>query len=140
VPRVIFDYVLVGILAFFAGGWAIPAGVLFGLSRVGVWAAASLGSSAGIAFMVYVAGRGRDAISRRRGVSDEIEVHHRARVLVERWGVGGLAVVGTVVLGPTITTVAAIALGVDRLRFAVWAIVATLGVSTVLTLAWDALL
>ncbi len=136
----IFDYVLVGVLAFFAGGWAIPAGVLFGLSRIGVWAAASLGSSIGIAFMVYVGGRARDAMERRLNRSDQTEVNRRARAMAERWGVGGLALVGTVVLGPTITTMAALALGVDRRRFTVWAIIATLGVSTVLTLGWDAVL
>lgn len=136
----IFDYVLVGVLAFFAGGWAIPAGVLFGLSRVGVWAAASVGSSIGIAFMVYVGGRGRDAIASRAGGSEPVEVDRRARAMVDRWGVGGLAVVGTLVLGPTITTLAALALGVDRRRFTVWAVVATVGLSTLLTLGWDAVL
>ena len=135
----IFDYVLVGVLAFFAGGWAIPAGITFGLSSVGVWTAASIGSSLGIAFMIYLAGRVGDVATRRFG-SPELVANPRARSILDRWGVAGLALIGTVLLGPTLTVVAALALGVDRRRFTMWAIVATIGVSTVITLAWNALL
>lgn len=136
---VIFDYVLVGVLAFFAGGWAIPAGVTFELSSVGVWAAASVGSSLGIAFTIYLGGRVGDMASRRFG-APELVAHPRARGILDRWGVAGLAVIGTVVLGPTLTVVAALTLGVDRRRFCMWAIAATIGVSTVITVAWNALL
>jgi uncharacterized membrane protein len=137
----IFDYVLVAILALLAGGWAIPAGVSFGLAPLGVWVAASLGSSVGIAVLVQVAGRSRDAFARRiGGDGDTRGGHRRARALLETWGVRGLAFVGTIVLGPVMTTTAAVALDVDRRRFTLWAVAATVSLSTVLTLFWDALL
>lgn len=136
----IFEYFLVGILAFFAGGWAIPAGLSFDLPASGVWAATMLGSTAGLVVMAYLAGRSRDALLGDRRVAEGPAPNARAQQLFERWGVVGLALVGTVLAGPTVTTIAALALGVDRRRFIVWSIVATATLTTVLTVAWSAIL
>jgi hypothetical protein len=51
---------------------------------------------------------------------DEKIVEGRAGEIRQRWGVTGLAVIGGVVLGPTITLAAALVLGVDRRRFGIW--------------------
>lgn len=135
-----FDYVLVGILAFLAGGWAVPSGISFGLSPLGVWLASAAGSSLGLVAMTVVAGRGWDGLLRRFGVRDRSVVSPRARALIERWGDVGLAVVGTVVLGPTVTTLTAVALGIDRRRFLLWAVGATVVLNAGLAIAWSALL
>ena len=61
------DYVLVFILAFLAGGWAVTSGILFDLNPLGVWIAASLGSIAFLAIALTAGGRLRDLLVRRLG-------------------------------------------------------------------------
>lgn len=55
----VLEYFLVFVLTILAGGWSIPAGILFGLNPLGVYVAAALGS---ITFtLVFIALGGRCA-------------------------------------------------------------------------------
>ncbi|MGI9621800.1 MAG: hypothetical protein ACR2PK_03105 [Acidimicrobiales bacterium] len=52
--------------------------------------------------------------------------------------IAGLAVIGSVVLGPTITLSAALILGVERRRFGIWYIASTTITFAILTDFWAA--
>ncbi len=52
----------------------------------------------------------------------------------------GLAMVGSTVLGPTLSLVSALLLGVDRRRFAWWYSAATVASFAVFTALWSAIL
>ncbi len=134
------DYGLVVVLAFLAGGWSVPSGLSFGLAPLGVWLASSFGSSLGLVVMTAVAGRGWDSVLRRLGAGDRPAVHGRARSIADRWGVVGLGTAGTVVLGPTVTTLTAVGMGLDRRRFVVSAVGATVILNAALALAWSTVL
>ncbi len=80
------EYVLVFILAFLAGGWAVSSGILFDLNPVGVWISASLGSMAFLAIALTAGGRVRDLLVRRLGgESAEQQIREKAGPMVERW-------------------------------------------------------
>jgi hypothetical protein len=139
--HMIFDYVLLVVLTLFAGAWAIPAGLQFGLNAAGVYLATALGS---LLYMVAVLLAG----SRAHGVlfarlwpdtGDRME-DTRARSILDRWGVPGLAAVGSVVIGPTLTLIAALLLDVDLRRFAVWYSASTVVIYGVFTVFWATLL
>ncbi len=136
-----FDYVLVMILAILAGGWSLPAGIQFGLDPLGVYIAAVVGSALYAILVLTVGGRWRDVVfDRFLPDAEEKVTEGRASEILERWGVAGLAVIGSVLLGPTITLAAALVLGVERRRFAVWFIVSTVVSFAVLTVFWSAVL
>ncbi|MGI9645937.1 MAG: small multi-drug export protein [Ilumatobacteraceae bacterium] len=136
-----FDYVLVVILSILAGAWTIPTGITFGLNPVGVYVAAVLGAVIWTIIALALGGRGRDAVFERfLPGTDERVRESRAGYILERWGVWGLAVVGGLVLGPTVTLMAALVLGVERRRFAAWYIIATAVLFAVLTVFWRAVL
>lgn len=113
------DYVLVFILAFLAGGWAVTSGILFDLSPVGVWFAASLGSLSFLALALTAGGRLRALIVPRiSGESGEQQIRDKAGAMVDRWGTAGFGLIGPVIIGPTLSIVGALALGLDRRKFA----------------------
>lgn len=136
-----FDYVLVVILTILAGAWSLPAGISFGLDPLGVYLAAVIGSSAYAVLVLTAGGRGRDALfDRLLPGADEKMAEGRAGEILDRWGVAGLAVIGGVVLGPTITLAAALILGVERRRFGIWYIVSAIVTFAILTVFWAAVL
>lgn len=137
----IFDYVLVVILTLLAGSWSLPSGISFGLDPFGVYVAAVIGSLAYSLIVLTVGGSARDALFDRfmPGANEKVR-EGRAAGILERWGVAGLAVIGGLVLGPTITLAAALILGVDRKRFWVWYAVSTVVGFAVLTVFWSAVL
>jgi hypothetical protein len=131
------EYVVLFFVAILSGGWAIPAGLLFGLDPVGVYltcVAASIVSTLGLLFL---GGRFEHQIIDRFVPDAESKVSESvARRLLDRWGVTGLAVVGGVILGPTITVLAALFLDVDRDRFTVLYIGSTSVVFALATVFW----
>lgn len=135
----IVEYGLVFILTLLAGGWSIPAGILFGLNPVGVYIAASLGSVLWTLAAMTLGGRLRDR-AMARFVPDAAErvASSKAGVIVARWGIVGLATVGSVVLGPTLTILAALVFGVERKRFLSWYVASTLVGFALLTAFWVA--
>ncbi len=137
----IFDYVLVVILTILAGAWSLPAGISFGLDPLGVYLAGVLGSVTYSALVLWIGGRSRDALFDRYLPGLDDKVHEtRAADILERWGVFGLAVIGGLVMGPTVTLAAALVLGVDRTRFGIWFSASTVVGFALLTVFWAAVL
>jgi hypothetical protein len=73
------------------------------------------------------------------GLGESVE-QSRANDIVNRWGVVGLATIGGLVLGPTLTLGAALLLGVDLGRFAIWYSISTVVGFALLTVLWSAVL
>jgi len=120
------EYVLVFILAFLAGGWAVSSGILFDLNPVGVWISASLGSMAFLAIALTAGGRVRDLLVRRLGgESAEQQIRDKAGSMVERWGTTGFGLIGPLILGPSLSILGALVLGLDRRAFAIMFTVGT---------------
>jgi hypothetical protein len=98
----------------------------------------------GLGYAAAVLGAGgpvRDWVMRRFAHDDdESSDDGKAGRLADRWGVPGLAGIGSVVLGPTITLLAALTLGVDLKKFGLWYGAATIVIFAVLTLFWDLVL
>lgn len=130
-------YILVFVITLVAGGFSIPIGILINLDPFGVFLVALAGS---LSFMTIVLWKGTEIVERVMPNATEKATESRAAEFLDRWGVPGLGVVGGLLLGPAITLAAAIALGVDRRRFAVWFGGATLIGFAMLTLFWDWLL
>lgn len=135
------DYLLVVVIAVLAGAWSIPIGILLGLPPQGVWAASVIGSLAWTYAVLFAGGRLRGRLFERYlpTVEDRIQ-HGRARQIVDRWGVAGLALVGGLVLGPTLTLVAALVFDVPRPQFAAWYTASVVVGFGLLVLFWDLVL
>lgn len=135
----ILEYALVFVLTILAGGWSIPAGILFELNPVGVYLAAVLGSIVFTLVALSLGGRFRDHIQQRFFPDAEERVAaSRAGEIIDRWGVAGLATVGGLVLGPTVTLMTALVLGIDRSKFLRWYVASTVVGFALLTVVWTA--
>ena len=133
------EFALVFILALLAGGWAIAAGVLFGLDPWVVYFAAVLGSVSFTLTLLFLLGRHRDRVVDRFFPDAEERVRgSRAGEIVGRWGEIGLATIGGLLLGPSLTLTAALIMGVDRRRFTIWFLISTVVGFALLTLFWVA--
>ena len=130
------EYLMVVVLAVLAGGWSIPAGLLVGLDPLGVFIAAVVGSLAFAGVVLSLGGPARDRIIERfvPDAQDRI-ADGRAGRFLDRWGIPGLAM-GSVVLGPMLSLAAALVLGVDRGRFAMWYALSTIVGFGLLTVFW----
>ena len=135
------DYVITLILSLLAGAWSIPAGILFGLNPIGVFVVAALGSLAFAGVFLLVGQRTHDVLFEQvmPGAADRVS-SSRAGEIVQRWGAPGLAIVGGLILGPTITLLAALVLPVDVKRFAGWYVASTIIGFGLLTAFWAAVL
>lgn len=132
------DYLLVVVITVLAGAWSIPIGILLGLPPEGVWVASVVGSLAWTLVVLYAGGRLRTHLFERYLPTVENRIQHgRARRIVDRWGAAGLAVVGGLVLGPTMTLMAALVFDVPRARFAAWYAASVVLGFALLVLFWD---
>ena len=134
---VILDYFLVLVLAILAGGWSVAAGIQFGLNPWGVYIAAVVGSLAFSTVVLVVGGHARDRVVERLfpGAKERVE-EGKAAELLDRWGLPGFATLGAAVLGPTVTLSAALIMGLDRRRFAMWYYIGTIVSFGLLTWFW----
>lgn len=134
----ILEYGILFVVAILAGGWAIPAGLLFGLDPLGVYLTCVAASIVSTLVLLFLGGRFRHQIIDRFIPDAESKVSDgSAQQLVDRWGVPGLAVVGGVVLGPTITVLAALILDVDRDQFTLLYLGSTAFVFALATALWS---
>ena len=134
----ILDYAIVVVVTFLAGAWSIPIGLLFGLPPTGVYVAAVAGSLVLTGVVLIAGGNARDFVFTRWLPNlDEKMRTGRAREILDRWGVPGLAILGGILLGPAVTLAAALALHVPRLRFAAWYIAVTVTGFAILTWLWQ---
>jgi uncharacterized membrane protein len=110
----------------------VPAGLLAGLSPVPTVAVAFVGNVATLAPVVLAGDRIRNRLDRRRDGGAPRGT--RARRLLDRYGLPGLAVLGPLVSGAHLAALAATSAGAERRRtfawltagIAAWAIVAAL--------------
>lgn len=137
----IFDYALLVILTLFAGAWAIPAGLQFGLDPTGVYLATALGNLLYMAAVLLAGRRFHDVLFARLWPDGNgRDKSARARSILDKWGVPGLAAVGSVIIGPTLTLIAAMLLDVDLRRFAIWYSASTIVIYGAFTVFWASLL
>ncbi len=133
------EYLLVFALGVLAGGWAIPAGIFLELDPLGVYLAALAGSLAWSLVFLWLISRFRSSLIARHFPDAEERVRSsKATQIMERFGVPGLALVGGLVLGPTLTLLAAAVTGADMTRFRIWWIVSAIGGFALLTVFWVA--
>lgn len=133
------EYLLVFVLGVLSGGWAIPAGILLELDPVGVYFAALAGSLSWSLVFLWLIDRFRSRfLTRYLPDAEERVASSKAAGIMNRWGVQGLAWVGGLVLGPTLTLLAAAVLGADMRRFRLWWIVSAVVGFALLTLFWVA--
>lgn len=137
----VLDVLAVAAGAALIGGWVIPIGLLLDLGPTSTLVAAYVGAMTMTTVTVLLGGRIRDWLLGRLGPDGEERVREgRAKQLLDRWGVVGLASFGMIVLGPTVTVLAVLLLGVPRGKFLVWAAVSTLVFFVGLTIFWAAVL
>jgi len=135
---VILDYAIVVVVTLFAGAWSIPLGLLLGLPSTGVYVAAVAGSLVLTGVVLIAGGNARDFVFARWLPNlDERARTGRARKILDRWGVPGLAILGGILLGPAVTLTAALVLHVPRRRFAAWYVAVTVVGFAVLTMIWQ---
>ncbi|MFW2382906.1 MAG: small multi-drug export protein [Acidimicrobiales bacterium] len=132
------EYGVLFFLAILAGGWAIPAGLLFGLSGLGVYLTCFAASFVTTLLLLYLGERFQDtALDRFIPDAESKVADSSAERLLDRWGVPGLAIVGGLILGPTITVLAALFFQVDRNRFTVYYLGSTAVVFALVTVFWS---
>ena len=134
----ILDYATVIVATLLVGAWSIPIGLLLDLPPEGVYVAAVAGSLVFTGVVLIVGGRARDVGFARwlPGVDQKVRTG-RAVTILERWGVPGLAILGSIFLGPSLTLAAALVLDVPRRRFAAWYVAGTVAGFALLTLFWQ---
>lgn len=133
------DFIFVFAVTILAGGWATGVGVALGVSPLVVWAASTIGSIAFTVAVLFWLGPWRDrAIDRWFPNAERQLAASNAGRLVDRWGAGGLAV-GSIAIGPSMTLVGVLLLGVDRVRFLTWYVPLTVVGFGVMTAFWVAI-
>ena len=134
----ILDYAIVVAVTLVAGAWSIPVGLLLDLPAGGVYAAAVVASLVFTLIVLFGGGRARDVMFARwlPGVDEKVRAG-RAGAILDRWGVPGLAILGGLLLGPSVTLAAALVLDVPRRRFAAWYGAVTVLGFALLTWVWQ---
>lgn len=110
---------VVAIISFASGGFAIPIGFALGLEPLEVYIAAVLGSMAGLSVFLYAGDKIRARVTRGRP-PPEPGPDSRARQLADRYGAKGLGLVGPIFPGVTSSVVIGLSLGLRRASLARW--------------------
>jgi len=133
-------YLTVMLAGFVLGGWAVPLGFVLDLGPVPTFLTAVAGGLLGLWLFLlagdriaaYIDGRrkaqagetepdGADADETQAEESTETrEVGRRLRRIVDRYGAKGLGLIGPIFPGVTASTVAGLALGLDRRSLGKW--------------------
>jgi hypothetical protein len=111
-------WLVVVVVAFVGGGWAVPVGASLNLPPVQVYVCAIAGSLAGMA--VFLLGGEKVQAWLTRGRTREPDPDSRLRQFVDRHGARGLGLVGPTFPGVTASIVLGLALGVDKRALARW--------------------
>jgi len=119
------EYLVVAVLGFLFGGFAIPAGFLLGLSAVETWLAACAGGIGGMLLFLLVGGKLREWIIRKANVSDEAQ--ERGKRILGKYGIRGLGLIGPIFPGVTASVLIGVGAGAERTELARWM---TIGIVT----------
>lgn len=115
----VIPWLVVGVISFVSGGFAIPIGFSLSLSPIEVYLAASVGSMLGL-WVFLLAG---DRLRRRITGQDEPDPPNpdsRVGKLTERYGAKGLGLVGPIVPGVTASVLLGLGLGMKRGELGRW--------------------
>lgn len=110
---------VVAVISFVSGGFAIPIGFALGLEPLGVYIAASLGSVAGLVVFLYAGDKIRDRLTRGRPPA-EPDADSGIRRFSDRYGAKGLGFVGPIFPGVTASVIIGLSLGLPRASLARW--------------------
>jgi len=131
----ILEYLIVFVLAMFAGLWATAAGVFMELDPLLVFLAAIVGSFTFTVVVLFVGGSWRDKLATAYFPdADERVAKSKLGGILRRYGVPGFAF-ASIIFGPGLTLAGVLVLGVDRKHFFFWYAPITVvgyGLSTVL--------
>ena len=102
----------------------VPAGILAGLPAVPVMVVAAIGNLSTLVPLVLFGDRLRAWWRRRRGRAEDERApsgrNARARSLLDRYGVPGLAALGPLLTGVHVAALVALATGAERRRTLLW--------------------
>ena len=133
---VILEYVIVFILAMLAGLWATAAGVFMELDPLLVFLVATAGAIILSVVVLFVGGSWRDRLAAKYVPDiDEGVAESKMGTVLDRFGVPGMALASPIV-GPSLTLVGVLVLGVDRKRFFLWYAPITIVVYGLATAFW----
>lgn len=116
---VVVAWIVVALISFVSGGFAIPIGFALGLSPIEVYLAATAGSLAALVIFLYAGDKIRDRLTKNRPVN-EPDPDSRIRILANRFGAKGLGLVGPIFPGVTASVVLGFALGMKKAALARW--------------------
>ena len=133
---VILEYVIVFILAMLAGLWATAAGVFMELDPLLVFLVATVGAIMFSIVVLFVGGSWRDKlVAKYLPDIDEDIAESKMGTVLDRFGVPGIALASPFV-GPSLTMVGVLVLGIDRKRFLLWYVPITIVVYGLATAFW----
>ncbi len=125
------DLLIVFTTALLSGGFAIPSGFLLELPALTTYLATCAGSIAGMVVFAFVGGGLRTWIVNR--MDNPEEAQEKVAGLLGKWGVKGLGLIGPIFPGVTVSTVAGLAVGVDRNELIKWMTIGIFGLYAVYT-------
>ncbi len=112
-------WIVVALIGFITGGFAIPIGYALGLSSIEVYLSASAGAMAGLVTFMFAGDKLRTRLTRNRPPKEPDE-DSRVREVANRYGEKGLGLVGPLFPGVTASVVLGLALGMDKKSLARW--------------------
>lgn len=134
------DFIFVFVVTILAGGWSTGVGVALGVNPIIVWVASTVGSVAYTVAALFFVGPWRDrAIDRYFPDAEKRFAASRSGKLAATWGARGLAL-GSIIIGPSMTLVGVLLLGIDRAKFLRWYIPLTIVGFGAATAFWAAVL
>ena len=121
---------VVAMISFVSGGFAIPIGFALGLAPIEVYIAASAGSLVGLVVFLFAGDKVRARLMRDREPR-EPDPDSRIPQLTNRYGAKGLGLVGPIFPGVTASVVIGLSLGLKRSSIARWT---SIGIATMFAL------
>jgi hypothetical protein len=121
---------VVAVVSFASGGFAIPIGFALGLQPLAVYVAACFGSMVGLVVFLYAGDKVRSRLlggNEPQGVNTDTGIGR----LIDRFGAKGLGLVGPVFPGVTASVVVGLSLGLSRSSLARWM---TIGIAAMFAL------
>ena len=114
-----FGIFLAGAIPWFEAIGVVPVGIIFGLDPVLTVIAASVGNIITIAIFAYAGDRIRNwVIERRRkkGIEPKAGRYEKAQKAFDKYGIFGMAALGTILIGTQFAAAASVAAGVRPLK------------------------
>ena len=121
--------IVVGIISFVSGGFAIPIGFALGLAPLTVYLAATIGSLVGLVVFLFAGDKVRSRFAKSPDPDEDADLgtdeaerraDTRSRRLVERYGAKGLGMVGPIFPGVTGSVIIGLGMGLERKAILRW--------------------